>query len=154
MKLHTLNKIIKEEVNKYLFEINNFSTNDISKKEIITIRLNDRTPVLRFTRINSNKWKCDVLKKNNYLDDESLELNNSKVSELLKKISNFNSGIIFVLFGQQAQSFTPYINGVTNNIIKVKHPSYYVRIGEKMPREWFVEVNKLLGEKYGEVKQM
>ena len=72
------------------------------------------------------------------------------ISSLLKKISNFNSGIIFVLFGQQAQSFTPYINGVTNNIIKVKHPSYYVRIGEKMPREWFVEVNKLLGEKYGE----
>lgn len=47
MKLYTLNKIIREEVNKYLFEINNFSTNDISKKEIITIRLNDRTPRIK-----------------------------------------------------------------------------------------------------------
>lgn len=72
------------------------------------------------------------------------------ISLLLKEISNSNSGIIFVLFGQQAQSFAPYINSVTNNIIKVRHPSYYVRTGEKMPKEWFMEVNKLLEEKYGE----
>lgn len=72
------------------------------------------------------------------------------ISSLLQNISISNSGIVFVLFGEQAQTFTPYINGITNHIINVKHPSYYVRIGQKMPREWFIELNRILKNLYNE----
>lgn len=71
------------------------------------------------------------------------------ISSLLKNISNKNSGIVFVLFGENAKTFTPYINASMNYIIKVKHPAYYVRTGEKMPREWFDELNDRLYKLYG-----
>lgn len=137
-------------MNKYLFEINNFSTNDISKKEIITIRLNDRTPVLRFTRINSNKWKCDVLKKNNYLDDESLELNNSKVSELLKKISNDSRYSI--------STYSRYEENIKNLDLldKMHYINVYKKNGERilefehMGRVWIVHGNSELPEEWKE----
>lgn len=72
------------------------------------------------------------------------------ISSLLQNISTSNSGIVFVLFGEQAQTFTPYINTVTNHVINVKHPSYYARIGQKMPREWFIELNRILKNLYNE----
>lgn len=71
------------------------------------------------------------------------------MSGLLKSISEINPGIIYVLFGTQAQTFEPYINK-NNIILKVKHPAYYARNKEKMPPEIFITINKLVKKYYGE----
>ena len=47
-------------------------------------------------------------------------------SELLCALADLDSSIIFVLFGKQAQSFTPYI-GYKNRVFMVMHPAYYAR---------------------------
>ena len=72
------------------------------------------------------------------------------ISSLLKNLSKSNSGIIYVLFGEKAQTFLPYINNSTNYIIKVRHPGFYVRTGQRMPREWFILMNNTLKHLYGE----
>lgn len=49
------------------------------------------------------------------------------------------------MFGAQAQSFNKDIQGC--NIINVKHPAYYARMGFPMSNEPFVEINRLLEER-------
>lgn len=68
-------------------------------------------------------------------------------SSLLTNISKLNTGIIYVLFGNQAQTFEPYI-GKYNDIIKVQHPAYYARINKDMPTSVFRDINKLMVGKY------
>lgn len=68
---------------------------------------------------------------------------------LIKMLSHRNFGIIYVLFGKQAQTFEPFINKDTNVIIKVNHPAYYARINKDMPNI-FKQIDKLLINKYGE----
>lgn len=72
------------------------------------------------------------------------------ISSLLKNLSNNETGIIYVLFGEQASTFAPYINQNFNIIIKEKHPSYYARINKDMPNNIFKKVSDLCKEKYGE----
>lgn len=72
------------------------------------------------------------------------------ISKLLFNLSNRESGIIYLLFGKQAQSFIPYINSKYNDIIKVEHPAYFARYNKIMPYEVFIKMNTLLYEKYGE----
>ena len=71
------------------------------------------------------------------------------ISKLIKKLSEYNTGIIYVLFGEQAKTFKPYI-GKNNIIIEEKHPAYYARIEGRMPSTVFKEITKLTKEKYGE----
>lgn len=71
------------------------------------------------------------------------------ISELMKKLSKYNTGIIYVLFGEQAKTFKPYI-GKNNIILEEKHPAYYARIEGRMPSTVFKEITKLTKEKYGE----
>ena len=71
------------------------------------------------------------------------------IAKLLENMSAINPGIIYVLFGSQAQTFTPYINP-NNTIIKVPHPAYYARLGTKMPYGVFTNISKLCEEKFGE----
>lgn len=71
------------------------------------------------------------------------------ISKLLTNLSVWNNGIIYVLFGEQANTFSPYINSKTNIILKEKHPAYYARIGKRMPCEVFKNISKLTKEKYG-----
>lgn len=71
------------------------------------------------------------------------------ISKLLKNLSKYDTGIIYVLFGQQAQTFEPYINKQLNNIIKVEHPAYFARANKIMPYSIFTDINKLLKGKYG-----
>lgn len=71
------------------------------------------------------------------------------ISKLIKKLSEYNTGIIYVLFGEQAKTFKPYI-GKNNIILEEKHPAYYARIEGRMPSTVFKEVTKLTKEKYGE----
>ncbi len=72
---------------------------------------------------------------------------------LLKNLSYRETGIIYVLFGKQAQTFEPYINGQYNHIIKVEHPAYFARAKKIMPYRIFTDMNKLLKNQYGETIQ-
>ena len=60
---------------------------------------------------------------------------------LLKHLSKYDTGIVYVLFGKQAQTFKYYINNKMNNIIEVNHPAYYARTETKMPHEIFKEID-------------
>ena len=71
------------------------------------------------------------------------------ISSTIKNLSDYTTGIIYVLLGKQAQSFEPYIDGRFQDIIKERHPAYYVRTHKTMPIELFVGINKLLNEKNG-----
>lgn len=71
------------------------------------------------------------------------------VCSLLTNICKYETGLIFVLFGQQAQTFSPYINSRYNTIIKEKHPAWYARIGNKMPHSLFTTISNMCMDKYG-----
>lgn len=71
------------------------------------------------------------------------------VSKLLNNLRS-NPGLIYVLFGRQAQSFEYYIDKQFNTVIKVNHPAYYARINAPMPNDVFKTIDKLLVGKYGE----
>ena len=68
---------------------------------------------------------------------------------LLKHLSEYETGIIYVLFGEQAQTLKPYINKQFNDILEIKHPAYYARNNQRMPSELFININKLCINKYG-----
>lgn len=72
------------------------------------------------------------------------------IATLLKNLSYRETGIIYVLFGRQAQTFEPYIDSKYNHIIKVEHPAYFARANKIMPYSVFTDVNKLLQGQYGE----
>ena len=69
------------------------------------------------------------------------------ISDFLKTLSSKYPGILYVLFGSQAQTFEPYI-GKNNLIMKVQHPAYYARIQKKMPSEIFKQINEIIDGKY------
>lgn len=71
------------------------------------------------------------------------------ISKLLKNLSKYETGIIYVLFGSQARAFKPYINKNFNDIIEVEHPAYFARTNQIMPYNIFTDINKLLKGKYG-----
>ena len=43
------------------------------------------------------------------------------MTSLLRNLSFYNTALVYVLFGKQAQTFEPYINMRFNHIIKVEH---------------------------------
>lgn len=71
------------------------------------------------------------------------------IIKLLQNMSTRESGIIYVLFGRQAQSFKQYIDARYNDIIEIEHPSYFARTKTKMPYSVFTDINKILKAKYG-----
>lgn len=72
------------------------------------------------------------------------------IGKFLSNMSKKETGIIYILFGKQAQSLTPYINEKFNHIIKIEHPAYYARTNTKMPTEVFKKMNDILIGIYGE----
>lgn len=64
------------------------------------------------------------------------------IAKLLQNLSINNPSLIYVLFGNIAQSFSYYITK-SNSIIKVKHPAYYASNHSLMPNV-FREVNNRL----------
>lgn len=73
------------------------------------------------------------------------------ISKLLVNLSKNNTGLIYVLFGKQAQTFEPYINKQFNDIIKVEHPAYFARVKKDMPYSVFTNINNLIKDKYGTI---
>ncbi len=71
------------------------------------------------------------------------------IASLLKNLSESETGIIYVLFGKQAQTFKPYINKQLNTVLEENHPAYFARIGEAMPHTVFEQISKLTKEMYG-----
>lgn len=71
------------------------------------------------------------------------------IASLIHNISMYNPGIMYVLFGNQAQTFEPYINK-NNTILKVQHPAYYARTKTKMPYEVFTRIKQFIKNNYGE----
>lgn len=72
------------------------------------------------------------------------------VSKVIRNLSNKETGIIYVLFGKDAQSLRPYINEEHNDVIEIQHPAYFARTNQSMPHELFSVINGLLYKKYGE----
>ena len=71
------------------------------------------------------------------------------IASLLKKLSENDTGIIYVLFGKQAQTFKPYINKRFNTVLEENHPAYFARTGKAMPHTVFEQISKLTKEMYG-----
>lgn len=71
------------------------------------------------------------------------------VNTLLTNLSSYDTGIVYVLMGNEAQSFEHCINPRYNHIIKTIHPSWYARNHTKMPTDLWQEINKLLIAHYG-----
>lgn len=71
------------------------------------------------------------------------------IANLLKRLSENKVGIIYVLFGKQAQTFKPYINRQFNTVLEENHPAYYARINREMPHTVFEQISKLTKEIYG-----
>lgn len=71
-------------------------------------------------------------------------------SKLLKNLSNKEPGIIYILFGRQAQTLKPYINEKYSDIIEIEHPAYFARTKKIMPYSVFGKMNDILYGKYGE----
>lgn len=71
------------------------------------------------------------------------------IKHLIIKLSEYNTGIIYVLFGEQARTFEPFI-GKNNIILKEKHPAYYARTNTRMPSKVFREIERLIKSKYNE----
>lgn len=67
----------------------------------------------------------------------------------LKQMSMINPGIIYVLFGSQAQILEPYISK-NNYVLKIEHPAYFARTNKKMPYHIWKDINKVLYDLYGE----
>ena len=71
------------------------------------------------------------------------------IVSLLKNLSENETGIIYVLFGKQAQTFKPYINKKLNTVLEENHPAYFARTGEAMPHTVFEQISKLTKGIYG-----
>lgn len=71
------------------------------------------------------------------------------IAKLLKNLSEYNTAIVYVLFGRQAQTYKPYINDRFNHIIEIEHPAYFARSGTKMPHQLFVDISNKVKEIYG-----
>lgn len=71
------------------------------------------------------------------------------ISKLLENLSRYDTALVYVLFGKQAQTFKPYIRKDFNHILEVPHPSYYSRTKTNMPKSVFDDINKIITGIYG-----
>ena len=65
------------------------------------------------------------------------------ICKLIKNICDYNSSIVWLLLGNSAQSFKPYINKY-QYIIEANHPSFYARNHKKLPYHIWWDINKIL----------
>lgn len=62
------------------------------------------------------------------------------ISKFLLFLSAQKKGVVYVLFGNQAQSFESCIRS-GNVVLKERHPAFYVRMNAQMPSRVFIETN-------------
>lgn len=66
------------------------------------------------------------------------------IKSLLTNLSQYHTGIVYLLMGAQAQTLEPYINKQFNHVIRVRHPSWYARQEQRMPSDIWQEINSIL----------
>lgn len=66
------------------------------------------------------------------------------MADLLIKLSMYNSGIIYLLFGNSAKTLGEYINHNTNYVFSYYHPAYFARVGLPLDCDGFKKVNEIL----------
>ena len=66
------------------------------------------------------------------------------ICTLLKNLSEYSTGIVYLLAGSNAQSFEPYINKRFNYVIRCRHPAYYARTNTRMPSDIWKQINDIL----------
>lgn len=71
------------------------------------------------------------------------------IAKLLKNLSDYNTAVVYVLFGRQAQTFKPYINSRFNHIIEIEHPAYFARNNARMPHQLFIDISNKVKDIYG-----
>lgn len=71
------------------------------------------------------------------------------IAKLLKNLSDYNTAVVYVLFGRQAQTFKPYINSRFNHIIEVEHPAYFARNNARMSHQLFIDISNKVKDIYG-----
>ena len=71
------------------------------------------------------------------------------IRSFLTNLSGYDSGIVYVLMGTEAQSFEHCINPRYNHIIKTRHPSWYARNHTQMPSDLWQRINDILIGHYG-----
>lgn len=67
------------------------------------------------------------------------------MSEFIQNMTSVNSGLVFILFGNQAKSFIPDIKGF-QHVLTERHPAFYARRGIDMSPQIFIEANRLSKE--------
>ena len=72
------------------------------------------------------------------------------IKSFLKNLSEWETGMIYVLLGKDAQGLKLFINTKLNDILEENHPAYYARLGQEMPSTIFTEMNNLLINKYNQ----
>lgn len=70
------------------------------------------------------------------------------ITSLLTNLSEINSGIIYVLFGNTAKTFKPYINKNSNYIIECNYPAYYARNNTVSGYTIWTDINKILKQNH------
>ena len=66
------------------------------------------------------------------------------MTTLLKNLSLYTVGIVYVLMGSSAQSLESCINTRFNHVIRCRHPSYYARAKTIMPSDVWKDINTIL----------
>ena len=68
------------------------------------------------------------------------------ISKLIYNMSRYMTACVYILFGEEAKTFEPYISQY-NYVIKEKHPSYYARNHKKLRYDLWDEINNHLNNK-------
>lgn len=68
------------------------------------------------------------------------------ISKLIYNMSRYMTSCVYVLFGEEAKTFEPYISQY-NYVIKEKHPSCYARNNKKLRYNLWDEINNHLNNK-------
>lgn len=68
------------------------------------------------------------------------------ISKLIYNMSRYMTACVYLLFGEEAKTFEPYISQY-NYVIKEKHPSYYARNNKKLRYNLWDEINNHLNNK-------
>ena len=71
------------------------------------------------------------------------------IISVLKNLSDYSPGLVYILFGNTAKTFLPYINK-NNKVILERHPSYYARCNTLLEKDVFTEANKYICATNGE----
>lgn len=73
--------------------------------------------------------------------------------KLLSSFSLYNTGMTYVLFGKQAQSFKASISPLSGDIFEVSHPANVARNAECYPSNLFHDIHKSIMDKTGQDMQ-